>query len=122
MSNTLKAGFSRVDITPPLGIGISGYYVERHAAGVLDPLEANALAVGCGAEEGGVQIPSLIPLLRGQSGQGDLREKSALRGEEPEPVDAEERDPLPVYRRNRSLYRRRTPIPDRTGARETTAP
>ena len=48
MSNTLKAGFSRVDITPPLGIGISGYYVERHAAGVLDPLEANALAVGCG--------------------------------------------------------------------------
>ena len=25
--NTLQAGFSRVDVTPMLGIGIAGYYV-----------------------------------------------------------------------------------------------
>ena len=40
-----KAGFARVDITPPLGTPIVGYFEERHAQGVLDGLEANALAV-----------------------------------------------------------------------------
>ncbi len=48
--NALKVGMGRLDITPILGIGISGYYVPRRAEGVLDPLEANALAVGCGED------------------------------------------------------------------------
>jgi len=46
--NTLKAGFSRVDVTPMLGIGMAGYYVPRKAEGVLDPLYINALALSCG--------------------------------------------------------------------------
>lgn len=46
--NTLKAGFSRVDITPPLGIHINGYYIDRHAEKILDPLEINCLALSCG--------------------------------------------------------------------------
>ena len=41
----IKAGFARVDITPPLGLPLSGYFRKRPAAGVLDPLEINALAV-----------------------------------------------------------------------------
>lgn len=41
----LKAGFSRVDITPPLGTYLAGYYVERYATGVLEPIELNAVAV-----------------------------------------------------------------------------
>ena len=40
----LKAGFSRVDITPPLGTDVQGYFFHRYAAGVLDPLYLNALA------------------------------------------------------------------------------
>ena len=48
MRNLLKAGFSRMDITPMMGIGIEGYYVDRFADGVLDPLEVNALALACG--------------------------------------------------------------------------
>ena len=48
MSNLLKAGFCRMDITPMLGIGIEGYFVDRFADGVLDPLEVNALALSCG--------------------------------------------------------------------------
>ncbi len=40
----LKAGFSRVDVTPPLGSYISGYFYERYAKGVLDPIELNAIA------------------------------------------------------------------------------
>jgi hypothetical protein len=46
--NTLQAGFSRVDVTPMLGIGMAGYYVPRFADGVLDPLQINALALACG--------------------------------------------------------------------------
>lgn len=46
--NNLKVGFSRVNVTPVLGIGISGYYVERYADGVLDELYANAIAFECG--------------------------------------------------------------------------
>ena len=46
--NTLQAGFSRVDVTPMLGIGMAGYYVPRFADGILDPLQINALALSCG--------------------------------------------------------------------------
>lgn len=46
--NKLKAGFARVNINPPMGIPIRGYYKPRFAEGVLDDLEANALALECG--------------------------------------------------------------------------
>ena len=49
--NRLQAGFSRLDITPMLGIGMCGYFQERHAQGVLDPLEVNALALACGDQK-----------------------------------------------------------------------
>lgn len=41
----LKAGFSRVDVTPPLGSYISGYFHKRYAKGILDPLYLNAVAL-----------------------------------------------------------------------------
>lgn len=44
----LKAGFARLDVTPPLGAELSGYFYVRHAKGVLDPLELNAVAVSNG--------------------------------------------------------------------------
>lgn len=40
----LKAGFARMDVTPPLGVSLKGYYRERICDGVLDPLEINAVA------------------------------------------------------------------------------
>ena len=45
---TLKVGFSRIDITPELGIDISGYFVTRIADGILDRLYANALSLEFG--------------------------------------------------------------------------
>lgn len=47
--NALKAGFARIDITPPLGVLLQGYSYERHAVGVLDPLLATAVCFddGC---------------------------------------------------------------------------
>jgi len=46
--NNLKAGFGRVNITPPMGIFIRGYFKPRYADGVLDELEINALALESG--------------------------------------------------------------------------
>ena len=44
----MKAGFARLDITPPLGVRLGGYYFERFAEGVIDPLYVNALAFSDG--------------------------------------------------------------------------
>ena len=44
----LKAGFARIDITPPIGHNMSGYYHERLSEGILDPLLATAVAVNDG--------------------------------------------------------------------------
>ena len=44
----LYTGFARTDITPPLGVSISGYFHERLADGVLDPLYASAVYLNDG--------------------------------------------------------------------------
>ena len=44
----LKAGFARLDVTPPFGVFMQGYYSERRAAGIRDPLYVNAVAFGDG--------------------------------------------------------------------------
>ena len=43
-----KAGFSRLDVTPPLGIPIPGYFKMRIADGVLDPLVVECVAISDG--------------------------------------------------------------------------
>ncbi len=43
--NKLQAGFARLDVTPPMGIDIAGYFKVRKADGVLDNLEVVALAL-----------------------------------------------------------------------------
>ena len=48
MANNLKVGYARVNITPPMGVNISGYYKVRIADGVLDELEACAVALSSG--------------------------------------------------------------------------
>ena len=42
------AGFARVDITPPLGSFMPGYYKDRRAKEVLDPLQINCVAFSDG--------------------------------------------------------------------------
>ena len=46
----LRAGFSRVDVTPPLGSDLWGYFYKRVAKGVLDTIEVSALALSDGKE------------------------------------------------------------------------
>lgn len=45
--NNLKAGFSRGNINPPMGIPIRGYFKKRLAEAIIDDLEVNALALQC---------------------------------------------------------------------------
>ncbi len=49
--NNLKAGFARLDITPPIGIPISGYYEKRYAKGCLDRLKVHAIAIENGGKK-----------------------------------------------------------------------
>jgi len=48
--NQLQTGFARVEITPPLGVSINGYFIPRKAETILDPLEANCIAFRCGTD------------------------------------------------------------------------
>ena len=41
----IKVGFAKVDITPPLGVCMAGYFHKREAEGILDPLYASAVAI-----------------------------------------------------------------------------
>ena len=44
----LKAGFARLDVTPPLGLPLAGHFKYRYSDGVLDPIELVALAASDG--------------------------------------------------------------------------
>ena len=66
-----KAGFSRVNITPPVGVYINGYYLDRYVEGVLDELEANAVAFECGGKKAVVIVMDLMAIP--QTGMNVLR-------------------------------------------------
>ncbi|NPU98404.1 MAG: hypothetical protein HPY51_14500 [Candidatus Omnitrophica bacterium] len=44
-AGTLRVGYADLDITPELGHTMPGYFEERRATGVLDPLRAKALVL-----------------------------------------------------------------------------
>ncbi|MBQ7847928.1 MAG: hypothetical protein IJ344_06525, partial [Clostridia bacterium] len=47
----LYAGYSRLDVTPPLGSPLAGYFGKRISEGILDPIEICALAFGNGEQK-----------------------------------------------------------------------
>jgi len=59
VSMAFKTGFGRVDITPFLGVGLSGYFTYRFCTGYLDPLYATALAIE-GEGKDGKDVKALI--------------------------------------------------------------
>ena len=46
-----KAGFARVEVTPPLGTELTGYFEKRISDGALDAIELNALAISKNEEK-----------------------------------------------------------------------
>lgn len=51
-AKSLKVGFARTDVTPPVGVPMSGYTFLRKVSEVRDPLELNAVALS----DGGVRV------------------------------------------------------------------
>lgn len=66
-----KAGFSRVNITPPMGVYINGYYLDRYVEGVLDELEVNSVAFECNGKKAIVMAMDLMAIQ--QNGMEKLR-------------------------------------------------
>lgn len=58
--NKLQAGYARVNITPPMGIPLAGYLVERPMDGVLDELQICALALSDGKNKAVVLVADLL--------------------------------------------------------------
>ena len=48
MEKVFKVGYAKVNVTPPMGIDVTGYYKVRKADGVLDELNAVAIALNLG--------------------------------------------------------------------------
>jgi len=48
--NKLLTGYCRININPPMGIGISGYFVPRFAKGILDDITLSVLTLQCDGE------------------------------------------------------------------------
>lgn len=61
MSDQLKAGVMKVDITPPIGLTMAGYSGRDHAAeGVMHPLYAYAVALEQGEQACAIVVGDLI--------------------------------------------------------------
>jgi neutral ceramidase len=57
---TLQVGIVVEDITPPVGFPMAGYYHERLATGVIDPLQAKAIVFRDGDIAGALVVCDLI--------------------------------------------------------------
>lgn len=60
----LRVGVAEVDITPPEGFPIAGYYHERLAEGTIDPLKAKAMVFEQGETSAAVVVCDLTAISR----------------------------------------------------------
>lgn len=60
----LQVGFSEIDITPPEGFPMAGYYHERLAEGTIDPLKAKAVVFRQGETKAAFVIADLTGVAR----------------------------------------------------------
>lgn len=107
--NTLQAGFARVNVTPMMGIGITGYYKPRFVKGVRDELELSALALTCGQtrlvllsmDHCGIHTPEADPIRAYVAEKTGLPDRSRLPA-----CDAYAHRPVPRQRFGRSARAR----------------
>lgn len=64
VADGLRVGFAEADITPPQGYPMAGYYHERLASGVKDPLKAKAMVLIDGKERAAIVVCDLIGISR----------------------------------------------------------
>ena len=66
-ADELWAGAAAIDITPPPGAPMAGYYHARAAEGVHDPLHARALVLDSGGTRAALVVLDLITTPRSSS-------------------------------------------------------
>ena len=59
-ADSLQVGFAEMEITPPIGFPMAGYYHERLAEGVIDPLKAKAVVFRQGSTQAAWVVCDLI--------------------------------------------------------------
>ena len=64
MAGECRVGVAATDITPPMGIPMAGYYHERGADGILDPLYSKAMVIEQDGERAALVILDLIGITR----------------------------------------------------------
>src|SRR5438045_638841 len=62
MSTAFRAGAAVIDITPPLGSSLAGYFQDRHAELIHDPLHARCLVFESGETKVGIAICDLVAI------------------------------------------------------------
>lgn len=62
LSLTLSAGYGEIDLDPPLGGSMPGYFTDRKADDVLDPLKAKAVFLESGRTSAAIVALDLIGL------------------------------------------------------------
>ena len=79
----LRVGVARVEITPPLGIPMAGYYHERGADGVIDPLYSKAVVIESDGVRAAFVALDLIGVTRSITDQAraEIENTAGIRGD-----------------------------------------
>jgi neutral ceramidase len=79
----VRVGVAATDITPPLGIPLAGYYHERGADGVLDPLFSKAMVIESDGERAAFVILDLIGITRAITDQArtEIEKTTGIKGD-----------------------------------------
>ncbi len=78
----LRVGIAAVDITPPLGMPMAGYYHERPAEGVLDPLYSKAMVIEAGGDRVALVTLDIISVTRNVTDRArlEIERTTGIRG------------------------------------------
>jgi len=78
-----RIGVAATDITPPMGIPMAGYYHERGADGVLDPLFSKALIIEQDGERAAFVVLDIISVTRAITDQAraEIEKATGIKGD-----------------------------------------
>lgn len=79
----LRAGTAQVDITPPVGTSLAGYFSDRVSDRVIDPLRAHALVLESGGERIAIVSCDVICMPAGTADPARrlIEERTGIRGD-----------------------------------------
>jgi neutral ceramidase len=82
LADELRDGAASVDITPPVGTPMAGYYAERLSKGVHDPLRAKAIVLEHGGKKAALVALDLIstPLALVEETRREIEKTSGIKG------------------------------------------